>query len=148
MFNTDTGIPDPSISGLPLVTTAAELERLTRETLLHLIWLAVQDAKEKNQEWLEAADKIASNVESELTTTLRRLRHRSARRRLRAVEDNPRDVTETATETSPEDAGTESEAEDTAEDPMKGAAADDIVESGVENPLNMKIMKMTARATR
>jgi hypothetical protein len=136
LFNADTQMPDPSISGLPLVATAAELERLTRETLLRLIWLAVQDAKEKNQEWLEAADKIASNVESELTTTLLRLRRRSARRRLRAVEDNPRDVTETATETSPEDAGTESEAEDTAEGPMEGAAADDIVESGVEDPLD------------
>lgn len=133
LFNTDTEILAPSTSGLPLVTTAAELGRLTRETLLRLIWLAAQDAKEKNQEWLEAADKIASNIESELTTTLRRLRRRSARHRLRAIEDNPIDVTETTTETPPKDAGTKDEAGDAAEGLTEGATADDIVESGVED---------------
>jgi hypothetical protein len=136
LFNAETEMPDPSISGLPLVATAAELERLTRETLLRLIWLAAQDAKEKNQEWLQAADKIGSNVESELTATLWRLRRRVARRRLRAIEDNPRDVTEIATETPPEDAGTHGDAEDAAERLTEGAAADDIVASGAEDPFD------------
>jgi len=131
LFNADTEMPDPSTSGLPLVATAAELERLTRETLLRLIWLAAQHAKEKNQEWLEAADKVASNVESEVTTTLRRLRRRSARRRLRVVEGDPRDVTEIATETPAE--GADAKAEDAAECLTEGAAADDIVESGVDD---------------
>jgi hypothetical protein len=31
LIDTDIEIPDPSTSGLPLITTAAELERLTRE---------------------------------------------------------------------------------------------------------------------
>jgi hypothetical protein len=68
------GPPDPSTSGLPLVETAAELERLARETLLHLFWLAAQDAKEVNQEWLEVANEVAPNIETQVHTRLARLR--------------------------------------------------------------------------
>jgi len=134
LFNADTEMPDPGTSGLPLVATAAELERLTRETLLRLIWLAAQDAKEKNQQWLEVADKVASNLESEVTTTLWRLRRQVARRALRlgVVEGDPRGITETATETPAEDSGAEDEAEDAAE-VLTNDAADDIVDSDFED---------------
>jgi hypothetical protein len=79
LFGLATKTPELSTCGLPLVTTAAELERLTRETLLSLIWLAAQEAKEKNQDWLEVADKIVSNLESDVTTALERLQRRVAR---------------------------------------------------------------------
>jgi hypothetical protein len=72
------GLPDPSASGLPLVETAAELERLARETMLHLFWLAAQDAKEANQEWLAVADEVAPNIETQVHTRLARLRGRLA----------------------------------------------------------------------
>jgi hypothetical protein len=133
LFNADTEILDPSTSGLPLIATAAELERLARETLLRLIWLAAQDAKEKNQEWLEVADKVASNMESEVTTTLSRLRRQLARHRLRLVEGDPNDLTEIAAKRPAEDAGAEGEADNAAEGPTEGAAAEDIVENGAEN---------------
>lgn len=73
-----TGLPDPRTSGLPLVETAAELERLARETLLHLFWLAAQDAKDANQEWLAVADEVAPNIETQVHTRLARLRRRLA----------------------------------------------------------------------
>jgi hypothetical protein len=129
LFNADTKIPDQSISGLPLVATCAELERLSRETLLRLLWLAAQDAKEKNQAWLEAADKIASNLESEVSKTLERLQRRLARRRIRVAEGDPRDAIETPTDTQPEDAG----AEGNAGAERKRLAADEPLETGLED---------------
>jgi hypothetical protein len=129
LFDADTKMPDPSTSGLPLVTTCADLERLTRETLLRLIWLAAQDAKEKNQGWLEAAEKVASNLENEVTTTLWRLQRRVGRRGLRAAEGDPRAATETPTDTQPEDAG----AEGNADAQRIRLAADDHLETGLED---------------
>jgi hypothetical protein len=123
-------MPDRSIAGLPLVATCAELERLTRETLLRLLWLAAQDATEKNQEWLEAADKIASNLESEVSSTLSRLQRRVARRRLRALAGNPRDANETTSATQAHEVG---EIEDAANGHTKAVAADDVVETGTED---------------
>jgi hypothetical protein len=124
-FDADTEVPDPSTSGLPLLATAAELERLTRETLLRLIWLATQNAEEANQEWLEAADKAASNLESEVTTILSRLYRRAARPS--AVEGDPREVVGTLAE------DTEGDAEITTEDLTEGTAAYDIAESDFEH---------------
>lgn len=97
LSDADTNMPTSTL-GLPLVATASELEDLTRETLIRLIWLEARDAKNKNQEWLEVADKIASSIESDVTTTLWRLRHRVARRRLRATDADQSDVAETRTE--------------------------------------------------
>lgn len=134
LFDANTQMPGSSSnSGPPLVTTAAELERLTRETLLHLIWLAAQDAKDKSQEWLEAADKVASNLESEVNTTLSGLRRRLVRRRLRAVQGDARDITWTATETPADDDDANGEPGGAAGGRSEGAAADDIVTSGSED---------------
>lgn len=71
-----TELPDPTTSGLPLVETAAALEQLTRETLLHLFWLAAQNAKEANQQWLRVADEVAPNIETQVHIRLARLRSR------------------------------------------------------------------------
>jgi hypothetical protein len=128
LFDPATKTPEPSTFGLPLVATAAELERLTRETLLRLIWLAAQDAKERNQDWLEVADKVASNVESDVTTALDRLQRRVAFRRAAAADASAKD----ATETPAEDADAEGEAEAT-QGPTEEATANDIVESGTDD---------------
>lgn len=64
----------PRQAEVPLVATAIELERLVRETVLRLIWMAACDASERNREWLELADEVASNLETEVGTVLDRLR--------------------------------------------------------------------------
>lgn len=56
-----------------LVSTATELEDLTRQTLLRLIWLAASRAGDQNADWLPLADRIAPTLESEVSTRLRRL---------------------------------------------------------------------------
>ena len=129
LFDPETKAPEPSTPGLPLVATAAELERLTRETLLRLIWLAAQDAKERNQDWLEVADKVVSNVESDVTTTLERLQRRVALRRVAASDGSAKD----ATETPAEGADAEGEAEAATQGPTEDATANDVVESGTDD---------------
>ncbi|MEU9890346.1 hypothetical protein [Sphaerisporangium sp. NPDC051011] len=133
LFDTDAEVSDLGASGLPLIGVAAELERLTRETLIRLIWLAARDAREKNRGWLEAADKVASNLESDVTTTLWRLRRRIAHHRLGAEEGGPKDVAEIATVTTAKDASIDGEAEDVFEGPTENAAEDSTVESGLED---------------
>lgn len=98
LYDADTKIPDASTLGLPLVATASELENLTRETLIRLIWLEARDATNKNQEWLNVAAKIASNIETDVTTALSMLRRRVARRRLRVTEADHANVAETPNE--------------------------------------------------
>jgi hypothetical protein len=78
---------------------------------------------------LEAAEKVASNLESEVTTTLWRRQRRVGRRRLRAAEGDPRDATETPTDTQPEDAG----AGGNADAQRKPPAADGPRETGLED---------------
>jgi len=131
LFDADTEIPYSDNSDLPLITTAAELERLTRETLLRLIWLAAQDAKDKNHQWLEVADKVATNIESKVAVTLSRLRRQAARHRLRLLEADLREIAETATETPDEDSDAEGEADDTAD--LTEGMTDDIVKSSSEH---------------
>lgn len=131
---------EPSTVGLPLVSTAAELERLTRETTIRLIWLAIRDAKEKNREWLELADKVASNIESEVTTALERLYRLVARQRLDAEEDDPRNVIDIPSETRDDGAAggaegvandiVEKDCEDSVEDPF------DDEDDDTSNPLS------------
>jgi hypothetical protein len=119
--------PEPSASGLPLVATAVELERLTRETLLRLIWVAAQDAKEKNQDWLEVADKVASNLESDVTTMLERLRRRVTLRGVAAAYGSAKDANAAPAEDS--DARGESATQGLTGD----VAANVIAESGTDD---------------
>ena len=107
---------------MPLVVTAIELERLTRETLIRLIWLEAERAKDENADWLEAADKLASNIESNVPTSLRRLRRRIARRDLRDVEEDPADLAVTPAETS-------GDAQGRGYGSDRGRRSDDVVDS-------------------
>ncbi|WP_224404017.1 hypothetical protein [Pseudonocardia sp. ICBG1034] len=72
--------PPPTASGPRLLDTAAALEKLARETVLHLLWRAAEEATSSHQEWLDVAARIQSDVEVEVTDVLRRL-HRSVERR-------------------------------------------------------------------
>ena len=58
-------------AGSGLVSTATDLENLTRDTLLRLIWLAASRAGERNADWLALADSIAPTLETELSSRLR-----------------------------------------------------------------------------
>lgn len=69
----ETLLPD-SAADAALVNTAVELERLTRETLLRLIWLAAQDASDATEAWLTLSDQIEETLESRVSSTLRRRR--------------------------------------------------------------------------
>ncbi|RAL31639.1 hypothetical protein CVN56_26065 [Rhodococcus sp. AQ5-07] len=95
LFNSETEVPEASALGLPLVVTAINLERLTRQTLLRLIWIEAQKAKEEHEDWLKVADKVASNIESDVTAIIRRrLRKVERQQRLRATKENPPDTSE------------------------------------------------------
>ena len=67
------GVPesmDADGNGKSIVSAALELEKLTRETLLRLIWLAARDATERNQDWLRLADQIGPTIETEVTSAV------------------------------------------------------------------------------
>jgi hypothetical protein len=124
LFDLMAEAPEPGTSSVALVTTAAEFERLARETLLHLIWLAAYDAKERNRDWLEVADKIASNVESDVTTALERLQRRVALRRSVTAGGSTKD----AAETTAKDVDALGKSEGTVE-----ATADGLVGNGTDD---------------
>lgn len=59
-----------------MVLKAISLERLTRQAVLALVWLATQDAVARNEEWLEAASAAMAPTEDELASITRRVRRR------------------------------------------------------------------------
>ena len=75
-FDAGTTGPAPSADGPTLVRTAADLERLCRETLILLLWLAAHEAETEAKDWLSVADELASNLESDATAVLRQLTNR------------------------------------------------------------------------
>ena len=80
------GFSAADVSGLPaagMLQIAADLERLSRRTIIRLFWLATREAGESNKELLDLADKVASNVESDASAILARLMAKS--RRLRTL---------------------------------------------------------------
>jgi hypothetical protein len=79
-FDLDIALPDPDADAPPFAQTALELERVAREAIVHLLWLAAEDAKDKNQAWLTVADAVNTTLESDVVSLLRRLHVRSARR--------------------------------------------------------------------
>lgn len=87
--------PELTDSAPSLAVTAAEMERLTRETILHLLWRAAQEATDHHQEWLRVADRIQSTVESDVTNALRRHRRNAAIRRAMSNADADADAAET-----------------------------------------------------
>lgn len=60
----------------PLILKAISLERLTRQAVLALVWLATQDAVARNADWLEAASAAMAPMEDELASSTRRVRRR------------------------------------------------------------------------
>ena len=79
-FDLDVALPDPNDDAPPFVQTALELERVAREAVIHLLWLAAEDAKDKNQAWLAVADAVNTTLESDVAGFLRRLHVRIAQR--------------------------------------------------------------------
>ena len=55
---------------------AINLERLTRQALLILIWRACQEAIAKNEPWLQAVEAASGQVEDELVSSTRRISRR------------------------------------------------------------------------
>jgi len=60
----------------PLVLKAISLQRLTRQAVLALVWLATQDALARNEDWLEAASAAMAPLEDELASNTRQIRRR------------------------------------------------------------------------
>ncbi|MEO8107237.1 MAG: hypothetical protein ABI720_07950 [Actinomycetes bacterium] len=60
----------------PLVVKAVLLERLTRQAVLALVWLAAEDAAARNEDWLETASAAMAPMEDELASSTRRVRRR------------------------------------------------------------------------
>lgn len=60
----------------PLVIKAVSLERLTRQAVLALVWLACKDAASRNEEWLAAAAAAMAPLEDELMADTRRVHRR------------------------------------------------------------------------
>lgn len=79
-FDVGTTGPVPDAEGSTLVETAADLERLCRETLILLLWRAAHDAEAEAKDWLPIADELTSNLERDASAALRRLRMRFERR--------------------------------------------------------------------
>jgi hypothetical protein len=61
---------------IPLAVMAVNLERLTREALIALIWRACQDAIANEDHWLEAAKALNDLIEDELSTSTRSISRR------------------------------------------------------------------------
>ena len=72
----DEALPDPETTQLPLVVTAADLERLVRETVRTLILVAHDQALEAASEWVEASSAINAEFEGELASVTTQIRHR------------------------------------------------------------------------
>jgi hypothetical protein len=83
-------LPDPESTDLPLIATAAELDRLVRETVITLIAVAFEDALKVNGDWINAAAGLHAELEGELSSVVTRIRRRLGR--LQALpEDEPFD---------------------------------------------------------
>lgn len=71
-----------------LLATMGDLERHTRDAMLTLLWLAAQEAREVEQKWHDASDRVALNVETDVHDRLAALSG-SRRRRLRSLDLTP-----------------------------------------------------------
>jgi hypothetical protein len=81
-------VPDPGSTELPLIATAADLERLARVSVITLIAVAFEVALEGNAEWIQAAKALHTGLEDELGSVVPRIRRRLEK--LRALsEDEP-----------------------------------------------------------
>jgi hypothetical protein len=81
--------PDPETTQPSLVATAADLERIVRETVITLMVVAHNEAAESASEWVEASSAINIELEGELASVSTRI-HRQLReyQGLKAEEDS------------------------------------------------------------
>lgn len=101
LFEENVHPPELTESTPSLAVTATDLERLTRETVLHLLWRTAQNATDQHQEWLRVADQIQSTVETDVTNALYSHSHRH--RRAAAIRRAMSDADDEAEEDSAED---------------------------------------------
>lgn len=66
-------LPDPETTQLPLVATAADLERMVRETVITLMIVAHNEALQSASEWVEASGAINTELEGELASASTRI---------------------------------------------------------------------------
>jgi hypothetical protein len=104
----DTGeLPDPETTQLPLVATAADLERMLRETVITLLVVAHNEAVQGASEWLEASSAINTEFDGELASVSTRIR-----RRLREYQGLPADEDFDPADAEPEGSPTAAELDD------------------------------------
>jgi len=101
LFEVDEESPSPTSSGPPLGEIACELERLTRETVLHLLWRAARDATDHHQDWLDVANRIQSTVETDVANALHRYRRSAAIRHAMSAADADDEAAEEGADESP-----------------------------------------------
>lgn len=69
-------LPDPETTEPPLVATAADLERIVRETVITLMVVAHNEALQGASEWVEASSALNTDIEGELASVSSRIRCR------------------------------------------------------------------------
>lgn len=69
-------LSDPEVEDLPLVRTAAELERLNRKAVLTLLSLAFQNAEEKSAGWIQALKGLEAEIADDLIDTVSVIKRR------------------------------------------------------------------------
>jgi hypothetical protein len=69
-------LPEPESTDLPLIATAADLDRLARESVITLIALAFEGAFEANGQWIDAGEALQANLENELSSVVTRIQRR------------------------------------------------------------------------
>lgn len=108
-------LSEPEAKDLPLVRTAAELERLNRQAVLTLLSLAFHNAEETNAGWMQALEGLEAEIADDLIDTVsvikRRLRIFMAAQSERDDDADPQDQD---VEADPDDTGPRDDHEDPA----------------------------------
>lgn len=69
-------LSEPEAKDLPLIRTAAELERLNREAVLTLLSLALRNAEETSAGWMQALEGLEAESADDLIDTVSVIRRR------------------------------------------------------------------------
>lgn len=69
-------LSEPEAKDLPLVRTAAELERLNREAVLTLLSLAFHNAEETSSGWMQALEGLEAEIADDLIDTVSLIKRR------------------------------------------------------------------------
>ncbi len=111
-------LSEPETKDLPLVRTAAELERLNREAVLTLLSLAFHDAEETSAGWMQALEGLEAEIADDLIDTVsvikRRLRIFMAAQSEQGHDADPQAQDVEADPGDPDDTGPRDDHEDPA----------------------------------